>query len=86
MVEAPWAADADDARPAHTPGLSVADRAAVRAADDEQARANSWVNYLMIGVLLAFIAVAAANSLVMATGERSRELAMLRLVGPQPGR
>jgi putative ABC transport system permease protein len=68
----------------HTPGLSVADRAAMRAADDEQARANSWVNYLLIGVLLAFIAVAAANSLVMATGERARELAMLRLVGASP--
>jgi putative ABC transport system permease protein len=38
----------------------------------------------MIGVLLAFIAVAAVNSLVMATGERSRELALLRLVGATP--
>src|SRR6266536_1837821 len=37
-------------------------------------QARQLVNYLMIGMLLAFIAVAAANSLVMATGERSREL------------
>jgi putative ABC transport system permease protein len=65
----------------HTPGLSVVDRAAMRAADAEQARVSGWVNYLMIAVLLAFIAVAAANSLVMATGERARELALLRLVG-----
>jgi putative ABC transport system permease protein len=42
------------------------------------------LNYLMIAVLLAFIAVAAANSLVMATGERSRELALLRLAGATP--
>ena len=67
-----------------TPGMTVADRAAMQAADDEQARANSLVNYLMIGVLLAFIAVAAANSLVMGTGERAGELAMLRLVGGSP--
>jgi len=45
-------------------------------------QARQLVNYLMIGMLLAFIAVAAANSLVMATGERSRELALVRLVGP----
>jgi hypothetical protein len=42
------------------------------------------VNYLLVGVLVAFIAVAAANSLVMATGERARELALLRLVGATP--
>jgi putative ABC transport system permease protein len=68
----------------HTPGLTVAHRGAVQAADLEQARADSWVNFLLIGVLLAFIAVAAANSLVMATGERTRELALLRLVGASP--
>jgi putative ABC transport system permease protein len=68
----------------HTLGLSVVDRATMRAADAEQAQANSWVNYLMIGVLVAFIVVAAANSLVMATGERARELALLRLVGATP--
>jgi putative ABC transport system permease protein len=68
----------------HTPGLNVVDRAAMQAADAEQARVNGWVNFLMIGVLVAFIAVAAANSLVMATGERSRELALLRLVGATP--
>lgn len=68
----------------HIPGLSVVDRATMQAADAEQAKLDGWVNYLMIGVLLAFIAVAAANSLVMATGERSRELALLRLVGATP--
>jgi putative ABC transport system permease protein len=68
----------------HTPGVEVVDRATMRAADAEQARVNGWVNYLMIGVLLAFIAVAAANSLVMGTGERAGELALLRLVGATP--
>jgi putative ABC transport system permease protein len=70
----------------HTPGVEVVDRATMRAADAEQARVNGWVNYLMIGVLLAFIAVAAANSLVMGTGERAGELALLRLVGRPRGR
>jgi putative ABC transport system permease protein len=68
----------------HTPGLEVVDRATMQAGDAEQARANVWVNYLMTGVLLAFIAVTAVNSLVMATGERSHELALLRLVGATP--
>ncbi len=68
----------------YTPGLSVVDRATIQAADVEQGKADAWVNFLMIGVLLAFIAVAAANSLVMATGERSRELALLRLIGATP--
>ena len=68
----------------HTPGLNVVERATMQAADAEQARVNSWVNYLMVGVLLAFIAVATVNSLVMATGERSREMALLRLVGATP--
>jgi putative ABC transport system permease protein len=81
----PAALDAEPASLAgHTPGLSVVDRAAIRAADTEQVKRDSWVNYLMIGVLLAFIAVAAANSLVMATGERSQELALLGLVGATP--
>jgi putative ABC transport system permease protein len=64
-----------------TPGLEVLDRAGVRAAEDEEADRNAWVTYLLTGVLIAFIAIAAANSLVMAVGERSRELAQLRLVG-----
>jgi putative ABC transport system permease protein len=38
----------------------------------------------MVGVLIAFIAIAAANSLVMAVGERSSELAQLRLLGATP--
>jgi putative ABC transport system permease protein len=81
----PAALDAELASLAgHTPGLSMVDRSAMQAADAEQARRESWVNFLMIGVLLAFIAVSAANSLVMATGERSRELALLGLVGATP--
>jgi putative ABC transport system permease protein len=55
-----------------------------QAADDQAAEAGAWVNYLMIGVLMAFVAIAAVNSLVMAVGERAGELALLRLVGATP--
>jgi putative ABC transport system permease protein len=67
-----------------TPGLEVLDRAGKQAAEDQAADANAWVNYLMIGVLMAFVAIAAANSLVMAVGERAGELALLRLIGATP--
>jgi putative ABC transport system permease protein len=66
------------------PGLEVVDRAGKQAADDQAADANAWVNYLMIGVLMAFVAIAAVNSLVMAVGERAGELALLRLIGATP--
>jgi putative ABC transport system permease protein len=67
-----------------TPGLEVLNRAGLHAAEDQEAEASAWVNYLIIGVLMAFIAIAAVNSLVMATGERAGELALLRLVGATP--
>jgi putative ABC transport system permease protein len=67
-----------------TPGLEVLDRAGKQEAEDQAAEANAWVNYLMIGVLMAFVAIAAVNSLVMAVGERAGELALLRLVGATP--
>ena len=66
------------------PGLHVLDRARLRAAEDQEAQAKAWVNYLIIGVLMSFLAIAAVNSLVMAVGERGRELALLRLVGATP--
>jgi putative ABC transport system permease protein len=44
-------------------------------------KTSARVNYLLIGVLMAFVAIAAVNSLMMAIGERARELALLRLVG-----
>jgi putative ABC transport system permease protein len=79
------AAAALDARLAalaqRTPGLDVLDRAGLQTAENEEAETSARVNYLLIGVLMAFVAIAAVNSLVMAIGERARELALLRLVG-----
>jgi hypothetical protein len=39
------------------------------------------VKLLLLGVLLCYVAVSAANSLVMGTSQRASELALLRLVG-----
>lgn len=66
------------------PGLQVLDRADLQAAQTDEAESDAWVNYLMIGVLMVFVAIAAVNSLVMAVGERTPELALLRIVGATP--
>jgi len=63
------------------PGVRVL---APTAADSLQARrqqANAEVNYLAMGLVLAFTAIAAVNTLAMSVSERVREFAMLRLAG-----
>ncbi|MFC7260100.1 ABC transporter permease [Streptomyces lutosisoli] len=54
------------------------------AADSIQAarqQANAEVNYLAMGLVLAFTAIAVVNTLAMSVSERVREFAMLRLAG-----
>ncbi|MDO5498309.1 MAG: ABC transporter permease [Propionibacteriaceae bacterium] len=67
------------------PSLQVADRAAF--ADGARAEANlaAWVNLIGLGVIMAYIAIAVANSLVMSTLARSREFGLLRLIGMTRG-
>ncbi|WP_214413977.1 FtsX-like permease family protein [Sphaerisporangium fuscum] len=43
--------------------------------------ANSEVNYVAMGLIIAFTSIAVVNTLAMSTSARSRELALLRLVG-----
>jgi putative ABC transport system permease protein len=62
-------------------GLAVIDRAGLEAAQAEAMALDAWVNFLLVGVLLGYVAISAANSLVMGTLARARELALLRLVG-----
>ncbi|MGR3869303.1 FtsX-like permease family protein [Streptomyces graminifolii] len=53
-------------------------------ADSLQARrqqANAEVNYLAMGLVLAFTAIAVVNTLAMSVAERVREFALLRLAG-----
>ncbi|AEV87649.1 permease [Actinoplanes sp. SE50] len=42
---------------------------------------GSWLNKLLIGVMVGYAALAAANTMVMAALARRRELSLLRLVG-----
>jgi putative ABC transport system permease protein len=62
-------------------GLAVLDRAGFQVAQAEAMALDAWVNFLLVGVLLGYVAISAANSLVMGTYTRARELALLRLLG-----
>ncbi|MDQ3790058.1 MAG: ABC transporter permease, partial [Actinomycetota bacterium] len=63
------------------PGVVVADREALAAAGQSERDANSWVSLIALVVILGYVAIAVVNTLVMATAARSREFALLRLVG-----
>jgi putative ABC transport system permease protein len=63
------------------PGLTVLDRAGLVAAGQAQRDTQTWVNLIALFVILGYVAIAVVNTLVMATAARSREFALLRLVG-----
>ncbi|MGW5738060.1 MULTISPECIES: FtsX-like permease family protein [Streptomyces] len=65
------------------PGLRVLAPAAVDNLQAERQQANAEVNYLAMGLILAFTAIAVVNTLAMSVSERVREFAMLRLAGAQ---
>lgn len=79
------AGDAERARNAIAalglPGLTVQDRTALAAAGQAQRDTETWVNLIGLFVILGYVAIAVVNTLVMATAARSREFALLRLVG-----
>lgn len=62
-------------------GFTVANRSELSAAGDSARDANSLVNLIALAVILGYIAIAVVNTLVMATGERRREFALMQLVG-----
>ncbi|MCZ0997187.1 hypothetical protein O1M63_02260 [Streptomyces mirabilis] len=66
------------------PGTVLRDGLAV---DDQLAeqRANAWVNYLVVGVIIAYTAITVVNTLAMSTAARRREFALLRLSGTARG-
>ncbi|GLZ43472.1 FtsX-like permease family protein [Actinokineospora sp. NBRC 105648] len=63
------------------PGAVVADRTAMGAVRDTTQTQQFWVSLTAIGVVLGYIVIAVANTLVMTTAQRTREFALLRLVG-----
>ena len=62
-------------------GVVVSDREEFAAAGQDQRRTQAWVSIVALAVLLGYLAVAVVNTLVLATAERGREFALLRLVG-----
>ena len=63
------------------PGLTVTEQSAMAPADRGDQRIQFWVNLVAVGVILGYIAIAVANTLVLTTVQRRREFALLRLVG-----
>ncbi|CAL9292803.1 FtsX-like permease family protein [Streptomyces sp. SudanB182_2057] len=63
------------------PGVRVLSPAAADALQADQQRTNAEVNYLAMGLVLAFTAIAVGNTLAMSVAERVREFALLRLAG-----
>ena len=63
------------------PTLQITDREGF--ADSARAEADlaAWVNLTGLAVILGYIAIAVVNSLVMSTAARSREFALLRMIG-----
>ncbi|WP_410627984.1 FtsX-like permease family protein [Amycolatopsis sp. cmx-8-4] len=68
---------------AATAGLPVriGDRDALIAAHTEGNEVGAWVNYLLVGMIIAYTVISVVNTLVMATGKRRREFGLQRLSG-----
>ncbi|NGO09628.1 FtsX-like permease family protein [Streptomyces sp. HC44] len=63
------------------PGVQVVSPDTADSLQAERQQANAEVNYLAMGLVLAFTAIAVVNTLAMSVSERVREFAMLRLAG-----
>ncbi|MFD9322023.1 ABC transporter permease [Streptomyces sp. NPDC060053] len=63
------------------PGLKVISPAVADTLRAERQQANAEVNFLAMGLVLAFTAIAVVNTLAMSVAERVREFALLRLAG-----
>lgn len=70
---------------ADRPGVAVADRNAVTEAYADEQEIQASVNYLMVGMIMAYTAISVVNTLVMATAQRRREFGLQRLTGSTRG-
>jgi putative ABC transport system permease protein len=66
---------------ARYPGLSVGDRHDLAVRVDEDRKTNDWLFRILAGIVFVFTAIAVVNTLMMIGLHRTRELALLRLVG-----
>ncbi|WP_433273319.1 FtsX-like permease family protein [Actinosynnema sp. CS-041913] len=67
------------------PQLRVMDPSEASAGGGGGEQTGAWVNYLLVGMILAYTVISLVNTLVIATGERRREFALQRLIGATPG-
>ncbi|MFG2717452.1 ABC transporter permease [Streptomyces sp. NPDC048416] len=63
------------------PGLTVLPRAMVGAVHESEDDTQAWMAYLVLGVVIAYAAIALVNTQVLATAERRGEFMLQRLVG-----
>jgi putative ABC transport system permease protein len=63
------------------PGLTVSDRSGYDEVQAAQQQANAEISLLFLGLIIAFASIAVINTLAMVIGDRSREIALMRLVG-----
>jgi putative ABC transport system permease protein len=63
------------------PGLTVTNRSGYGAVQAAQEQTNAEANLVLMGLIIAFTAIAVINTLAMSTGGRSREIALMRLAG-----
>ncbi|XVS67908.1 ABC transporter permease [Actinosynnema sp. CA-299493] len=68
---------------ASVPGAVVGDRDTI-VGFAEGTRTQTWVNYMLIGVITGYTLISVTNTLVMATAARKRELGVQRLIGSTP--
>ncbi|MEV5715145.1 ABC transporter permease [Amycolatopsis mediterranei] len=61
--------------------VSVGDRGALIAAHAKGNEVGAWVNYLLVGMILAYTVISVVNTLVTATARRRREFGVQRLSG-----
>ncbi|TCN35036.1 putative ABC transport system permease protein [Kribbella orskensis] len=70
---------------AANPGVQVADRDALIEGNNQDLQTQAWVNYLLVGMLIAYTAVSVVNTMVSATVRRRREFGLQRLTGSTRG-
>ncbi|MEU6022984.1 FtsX-like permease family protein [Micromonospora sp. NPDC047134] len=63
------------------PGSGLIDTGTINGQLAQDLAISAWLNKMLIGVMVGYAALAAANTMVMAALARGRELALLRLVG-----
>jgi len=65
------------------PSLQVLERSRYVGSVQVAAEKDALTVYVLLGLIVAFCALALVNAITMSTAERSRELALLRLVGAE---